>query len=392
MTALTIPASHPTPAPVPSAFAAPRIGAIDALRGFVMLVMMVDHVREFFYFHAQVPDPMDAATTPPALFFTRLAAHVCAPVFVALTGLSAFLYGQRAGPWATSAFLAKRGLFLIALELTLVSFGWNFTLTPPTIFLQVIWAIGLSMLALAALIHLPRPARVLFAVTIMLGHNLLDPITFAPGEPGHALWAVLHDRGSIDLPWDMRIRTSYPLLPWIGVIAIGYAIGPWFAIDRAQRQYRLLLAGGGMIMLFLILRTINLYGEPLPWSVGATPLRTVMSFLNLTKYPPSADFLLLMLGLGALLLAAFEWMPRRWAGLIAVFGAAPLFYYLLHLYLLHLIHVGAVAVAGQGGRYSLPGVASLWLLTALLAIPLWYACRWFGGVKRRSGQWWMRYL
>lgn len=392
MTALTITAPRLASPSAPASSASPRIGSIDALRGFVMLVMMVDHVREFFYFHAQVPDPMDAATTPPALFFTRLAAHVCAPVFVALTGLSAFLYGQRAGRRATSAFLVKRGLFLIALELTLVSFGWNFSLTPPTIFLQVIWAIGLSMLALAALIHLPRPALVIFAVTIMLGHNLLDPIAFAPGEPGHALWAILHDRGFIDLPWAMRIRTSYPLLPWIGVIAIGYAIGPWFAIDRPGRQRRLLLAAGAMLALFLILRTINLYGEPLPWSVGASPLRTLMSFLNLTKYPPSADFLLLMLGLGTLLLAGFERLPPRWSGLIAIFGAAPLFYYLLHLYLLHLIHLGAVLVAGQDGRYSLPSVASLWLLTALLAIPLWYACRWFGGVKRRSGQWWMRYL
>ncbi|KEZ21344.1 hypothetical protein CP98_00021 [Sphingobium yanoikuyae] len=392
MTVLSLPISSHATAPAGLASASPRIGSIDALRGFVMLVMMVDHVREFFYFHAQVPDPMDAATTPPALFFTRLAAHVCAPVFVALTGLSAYLYGRKAGRRATSAFLVKRGLFLIALELTLVSFGWNFTLTPPTIFLQVIWAIGLSMLALAALIHLPRLVLVIFAVTIMLGHNLLDPIAFAAGEPGHALWAVLHDRGFIDLPWDMRIRTSYPLLPWIGVIAIGYAIGPWFAIDRARRQRRLLLAGGTMLALFLILRTVNLYGEPLPWSVGTSPLRTLMSFLNLTKYPPSADFLLLMLGCGTLLLVGFERLPQRWSGLIAVFGAAPLFYYLLHLYLLHILHVGAVAVAGQDGHYSLPGVASLWLLTALLAFPLWYACRWFGAVKRRSGQWWMRYL
>lgn len=369
-----------------------RIRSIDALRGLVMLIMMVDHVREFFYIHAQVSDPMDVATTPPTLFFTRLLAHLCAPIFVALTGLSAFLYGQRAGPPEASLFLLKRGLFLILLELTLVNFAWTFSVQPQTIFLQVIWVIGLSMLALALLIHLPRWVLIGVGLLLTLGHNLLDPISFAPGQAGHDLWAVLHDRGFIDLPGGVRARTSYPLLPWIGVIALGYAIGPWFTGEVGARRRRLLITGGTMIVLFLLLRSINLYGETRPWSMEDGPLRTLMSFLNLTKYPPSADFLLATLGIGAGMLALLEKVPRWLAEGVAVFGGAPLFYYLLHLYALHLLNLAAAQFAGTQAPYSLPDVASLWVLTAMMAVPLWFACRWFGAIKRRSGLWWMRYL
>jgi len=386
------------PSPYPAAIAAPRnrIASIDALRGLVMLLMLVDHVREFFYLHAQVSDPMAVATTPPALFFTRLLAHLCAPVFIALAGLSACLYGQRAGPRETSLFLLKRGLFLVVLEWTLVNFAWTFSLAPQTVFLQVIWVIGLAMIALAALLHLPRPLLIAVGAALVLGHNLLDPIAFSPGEPGHALWAVLHDRGYVDLPWGGRARTSYPLLPWIGVIALGYAIGPWFAAStpvRARRR-RLIGAGLAMLALFILLRTINIYGEPLPWQAGASPLRTAMGFVNLTKYPPSADFLLLTLGLGALLLAALERLPAPWSGRIALFGAAPLFFYLLHLYALHLLNIAAARLLAPGTAdpFSLPGVASLWALAAALAVPLRFACRWFGAIKRRSGRAWLRYL
>jgi uncharacterized membrane protein len=376
-----------------------RIRSIDALRGLVMLLMTVDHVREFFFIHAQVSDPMDVEKTEPALFFTRLAAHLCAPVFVALTGLSAWLYGQKQGgpkqtSGAASDFLFKRGLFLVALELTLVSFAWTFSLTPKVIYLQVIWAIGLSMIALAALVRLPRPWLIAVGLIIVLGHNLLDPITIAPGQPGHALWAVLHDRGFIELPWGARARTSYPLLPWIGVAALGYAIGPWFARTWSERRARLVLAGLAMLALLAGLRAANLYGEPLAWSVEATPIRTAMSVLNFTKYPPSADFLLLTLGVGALLLAGLEKAPQRLVGMLAVLGGAPLFFYLIHLYGLHLLQLAARAALGpnQGETWALPGVGSIWLLAALVAIPCWLACRWFGPVKRASPWPWMRYL
>ncbi|WP_454717399.1 DUF1624 domain-containing protein [Caulobacter segnis] len=374
---------------------ASRIQSIDALRGLVMLLMMVDHVREFFFIHAQVSDPMDVEATQPALFFTRLAAHLCAPVFLVLTGLGAWLYGQKqGGAAAASGFLFKRGLFLVALELTLVSFAWTFSLTPKIIYLQVIWAIGLSMIALAALVRLPRPWLIAVGLVIVLGHNLLDPITIAQGQPGHALWAVLHDRGFIELPWGARARTSYPLLPWIGVAALGYGIGPWFVRTWRERRDRLVLSGLSMLLLLIALRTGNLYGEPMAWSAGASPIQTVMSWLNFTKYPPSADFLLLTLGVGALLLAALEKAPARLVGVLAVLGGAPLFFYLIHLYGLHLLQLLARTAFGpnQGDTWALPGVGAIWLLAALAAIPCWLACRWFGPVKRASPWPWMRYL
>ncbi len=410
--AIPAPVSGPVSSPVSAATAPPqrraRIPSIDALRGVVMLLMLVDHTREFFYIHAQVSDPMTLATTPPALVFTRLAAHLCAPVFVLLTGLAAWLYAdsRRGGgddEWrgraAASAFLLKRGVFLVALELTVVSFAWSFDLTPTMVYLQVIWAIGLSMIALAALVHLPHAVVLAVGLAIMLGHNLLDPITIAPGQPRHALWAVLHDRGLIDLPFGMTARTSYPVLPWIGVIALGWSIGPWFAqaIAAERRQRRLLFAGATSIALFVVLRAINIYGDPTPWQPGWQPgasmLATIMSILNVTKYPPSADFLALTLGIGLLALIVLERVPVRWSGVLAVLGSAPLFFYILHLYALHALNRAiGIAIGTQGAPVSVPGVAWIWGLAAIVAVPCWFACRWFGAFKRRHGGWYWRYL
>ncbi|MCA1199913.1 DUF1624 domain-containing protein [Sphingomonas sp. R647] len=374
-----------------------RIVAIDALRGLVILLMLVDHAREFFYYHAQVSDPMNLATTEPALFFTRLTAHLCAPIFVALTGLSAYLYGEaKGGKAAASSFLLKRGLFLILLEVTVVGFAWNFDFTPARIYLQVIWVIGLSMIALAALLHLSHRWLILLGAAIVLGHNLLDPITAAPGDWYFIPWAILHDRTLIDLPWGGDLRTSYPLLPWIGIIMLGYGIGPWFRaeVPAPTRQARLVGIGVAMLAAFAVLRTINLYGDPSPWVIGEVPLRTIMSFLNLTKYPPSADFALLTLGTGALVMAAFDRMSSRLLGWLTVFGSVPLFFYILHLYGLHLLNIalGMVIQHREGVLVSVPNVGAIWLVALAAAVPCWFACRWFGAIKRRSGRWWMRYL
>lgn len=366
-----------------------RIGSIDALRGFVMLLMLVDHVREFFYLHAQVGDPMDLAATPPDLFLTRAASHICAPVFILLTGLSASLYGQKHGDrTATSVFLLKRGLLLILLEVTLVNLAWTRSLFPPILYLQVIWAIGLSMVALAGLIWLPRALLAGLALLIMLGHNLLDPIRLAPEETGYALWSILHQRGMLPLPWGGMARTSYPVLPWIGVIAAGYALGPLFTGTSLPevRQRRLLVLSGTLLGAFLILRGLNGYGEPVPWQTGATPLATVLSFINLTKYPPSDDFLLLTLGLGLALLTLFERLPEASLGVLRTFGGAPLFFYLAHLWLLRLIHDGALALGfgGPSGGIELAAPWQIWPLAAAVSLPLWAACHWMVGLKRRA--------
>ncbi|PHN17056.1 DUF1624 domain-containing protein [Pseudomonas sp. ICMP 561] len=377
--------------------ASTRLQSIDALRGLIILFMLLDHVRETFLLHLQVSDPMDVTTTPPELFFSRTLAHLCAPLFIFLTGLSAYLYGERHGASEVSGFLFKRGLFLIALEVTLVNFAWTFQFPPTTVYLQVIWAIGLSMVALAILVKLPRPALAVIGVVIIAGHNLLDTLHFTQESAMYVPWAILHDRGWL-VPWDgLRLRTSYPLLPWIGVIALGYAAGPWFAsgADARKRQSSLVLAGLGLLVLFFLLRLVNGYGEK-PWSIGETSVQTVMSFFNITKYPPSLLFLSLTLGIGMLLLVWFEKAAgRAWFKPLLVFGAAPMFFYLLHLYVLKILYLIAVAIWGtnKGNYFGFDSVGAVWLCSVLLAVGLFPAVKAFASFKaRRKDIAWLKYF
>ncbi len=377
---------------------AQRLLSIDALRGLVILFMLLDHVRETFFLHRQVADPMSIDSTEPLLFLSRTLAHLCAPVFVLLTGLSAYLYGEKyQGKRDVSAFLFKRGLFLVVLELTLVNFAWTFQLPPSVIYLQVIWAIGLSMIALAALVWLPRPVLLLLAIGIIAGHNLLDTLHFAAGSALHVPWAILHDRGWIEFSDSLRLRTSYPVLPWIGVIALGYCIGPWFArcASAAVRQRYLLLAGAGALLGFVALRLLNGYGEA-QWVAHDHPVQTLMSFFNITKYPPSLLFLTLTLGVGLLLLLAFERVRQgKWIAVLAVFGAAPMFFYLLHLYVLKVLYLLSVALFGlnQGSYFGFEGMGPVWLTAVLLAAALYLPVRWFAGLKaRRRDISWLKYL
>lgn len=375
-----------------------RLHSIDALRGLVILFMLLDHVRETFYLHMQVSDPMDVAQTDPALFFSRTLAHLCAPVFILLTGLSAFLYGEKyQGRAAVSEFLFKRGLFLVVLEFTLVNFAWTFQVPPSVIYLQVIWAIGLSMLALSALVWLPRALLAGLGVVLVAGHNLLDGLHFPVESAMHVPWAVLHDRGWIEVSEGLRLRTSYPVLPWIGVIALGYAMGPWFSrgSEAGQRRQRLLVTAGSVLGLFFVLRLLNGYGEK-PWVTGETAVQTLMSFFNITKYPPSLLFLALTLGVGLLLLVAFERRNEgravRW---LAVFGAAPMFFYLLHLYVLKVLYVLAVGLFGtnHGQYFGFDSVGAVWAGAVVLALALYLPVRWFARLKaRRRDIVWLKYL
>ena len=376
----------------------PRLASIDQLRGTVMLLMLLDHVRETFFLQYQVSDPMDASTVSPALFACRLLAHLCAPVFVLLTGLSAWLYGQRQPDprRATAAFLLKRGLFLVVLELTLVNFAWTFQLPPDTLYLQVIWAIGLSMIALAGLLWLPRPALLVLAVAVVAGHNLLDGVRVEGNGALAVLWKVLHQRDWIEAG-ALRLRTSYPVLPWIGVIALGYLMGPWFARERApeQRQRWLFWAGAGALALFALLRFANEYGDS-PWQYQTTVLRTWLSIFNVTKYPPSLQFLLLTLGVGLLLLRLYEWPPlARALRPLADIGAAPMFFYLLHLYVLKLLYLACVALFGlnHGDYFGFDGITAVWLGAAALAVSLYLPVRAFARLKaRRRDITWLKYF
>ncbi|CAM3186043.1 hypothetical protein BZK31_17325 [Pseudomonas floridensis] len=375
-----------------------RLRSIDALRGLIILFMLLDHVRETFFLHRQVLDPMDITATGPEVFFSRLLAHLCAPLFVLLTGLSAYLYGEKySGRADVSAFLLKRGLFLIALEFTLVSFAWTFQFPPTVIYLQVIWAIGLSMVALSAMVYLPRWALVVIGVMIIAGHNLLDSLHFGVESAMHIPWAILHDRGWIEVSDSLRLRTSYPLLPWIGIIALGYAAGPWFSagFDAASRRARLWMCGLGALLCFMVLRLINGYGEK-PWSVGETELHTVMSFLNITKYPPSLLFISLTLGIGMLILIAFERCQEKgWLRPLVVLGSAPMFFYLLHLYVLKILYLIALAIWGknQGNYFGFEHMWGVWLTSVVLAVLLFPAVRWFASLKaRRRDISWLKYL
>ncbi|KIQ07092.1 DUF1624 domain-containing protein [Pseudomonas simiae] len=375
-----------------------RLLSIDALRGLVILFMLLDHVRETFLLHRQVSDPMTIDSTEPALFVSRTLAHLCAPVFVLLTGLSAWLYGQKyQGRRDVSAFLFKRGLFLVVLEFTLVNFAWTFQLPPSVIYMQVIWAIGVSMIALAALVWLPRPLLIALAVVIIAGHNLLDGLHFETGSALHVPWAILHERSWIEVGDSLRLRITYPVLPWIGVIALGYCLGPWFAksMQPTLRQRYLLLGGVSAWVGFVVVRAANGYGDT-PWQAYDNGVQTLMSFFNITKYPPSLLFLALTLGIGLLLLLAFEQAgAKRWISMLATFGAAPMFFYLLHLYVLKILYVVCVALFGlnHGNYFGFDGMGAIWLVALLLPLALYPPVHWFAGLKaRRRDLAWLKYL
>ncbi len=384
-------------AAVPAVQTRTRLLAIDALRGFVMLCMLVDHVRETFFLHRQVTDPMDALTISPDLFLTRMVSEICAPVFILLTGLSAYLYGQSHSPRETSAFLLKRGLFLVFLELTFVCFAWTAEFPPKTLWLQVIWCIGICMMALAVLLHLPRPWQIVIGAAIVFGHNLTDGIVLGPDSPFFVPWSILHQRVFIDLGGVTRARTTYPVLPWIGVILLGYAMGPWFAktVDTKTRTERLMKWGIGLIVAFFVIRYLNFYGDK-PWVHTGDTVRTLMSFFSARKYPPSLMFLLPTLGLGLVLLAWFEKIQdARAMPMLATLGGAPMFFYLLHLYVLKALYLIAFAVwgANQGKYYGFDHLSGIWLWWLLLVVPLYIPVRWFARLKqRRRDIWWLKYL
>ncbi|MGY5393479.1 DUF1624 domain-containing protein [Acinetobacter sp. NigerLNRRAM0016] len=369
-----------------------RLQAIDALRGLVILIMMVDHVRETFYLHHQVPDPMNIEQTEASLFFSRILAHLCAPIFVVLTGLSAYLYQAKHNSLRmTREFLLKRGLFLVVLELLVINFAWTGQFPPQVIYLQVIWAIGISMIALALLIGLPQKILWLMATLIIFGHNLLDQLSSEQFAGFAPFWLILHERGWIEIGEFLKLRTSYPVLPWIGVIVLGYALGSCLfqpSITVQQRNKRILGFAFSSLLLFFILRSINLYGD-LPWQTFPTALQTLMSFFNLTKYPPSLLFILWNLGVGLLLLLALEKVQHRaWVRPLIIFGSVPMFFYIVHLMLLKLLYLFAVAVWGQnhGDYFGVNQVASLWWIAIVLSIVLYPLMYWFSKFKHQNKQ------
>ncbi|MCU4413571.1 DUF1624 domain-containing protein [Acinetobacter sp. WU_MDCI_Axc73] len=375
----------------------PRLQSIDALRGLVIIIMLLDHVRETFYMHKQVSDPMNITETEPALFWSRFLAHLCAPVFVLLTGMSAFLFQMKTQSIKlTRNFLLKRGLFLILLELTLVNFAWTAKFPPDVIYLQVIWAIGLSMLVLALCIGLPIKILLSVGLLIIFGHNLLDQISFKDIPVLEHLWFVLHQRAWIEFDL-LRIRTSYPILPWIGVILIGYCLGQFFQtkFNAQQRDRYLILIGMLSIVLFVLLRLVNIYGDQ-PWQIYDSFTLSLMSFFNLTKYPPSLLFILWNVGVGLLLLIAFEKLIETpFLKVLVVFGSVPMFFYLLHLYVLKLLYLMSELLwgANESGYFTVSGVAQLWIITLFLICLLYPVVKAFSSYKHANKHiTWLKYF
>jgi uncharacterized membrane protein len=414
----------PDAPPEPVKPARGRIDSIDLLRGIVMVIMMLDHTRDFVHSGAWFFDPTDLTKTTTAVFLTRWITHFCAPVFVFLAGTGAYLQFTRGkSKRELSAFLVTRGLWLIVLEFTVVRLGTFFSLDYRFLgVMQVIWVIGVSMIVLAALLHLPLKIIAGFGITMIALHNLLDrfhvagwqgPESPVPGA-GAKLWMILHQPFNVfpivGFPSPV-VAVIYPLIPWVGVMALGYAFGSLYQKDPTQRRRLLFMLGGIATALFVVLRAINLYGDPSRWSAQKNALFTLLSFVNTTKYPPSLLFLLMTLGPALIALAWFETNSTLGSGLrraLVTFGRVPLFFYLLQWYTAHLIGVIAGLIAGQTvawqfespiEKFSHPPPAGVgfriwvvyvcWIVGVLLLYPL---CRWFAGVKARRRSWWLSYL
>jgi uncharacterized membrane protein len=378
-----------------------RVASIDALRGMVMVLMVLDHARDFFVgFNVNTTNL--AITTPP-LFFTRWVTHFCAPVFVFLAGVSAYLYGERHGKPRLSRFLLTRGLWLIVLEVTIVRFAW----TPDPFYrvtlLQVIWVIGWAMTILAALCRLPIVATIALGSVLVAGHDTLNGIH--AGQLGSLgwTWTLLHERGVLE-PWaGHRFLIAYPLLPWIGVIALGYGFGTVFDKPPEERRRTILRFGLVATAGFGALRLANVYGDPVPWSSNGGTLWAVLSFLNCEKYPPSLLYLLMTLGPALCVLAVLpDEKTRPLVAKLVTFGSVPLFFYVAHLHLLRWTSLplgvarwGAAAFtpppAGHAGSPEL-SLWSAYLASALACAILYRPCRWFAELKARRKDWWIGYL
>ena len=380
-----------------------RIESVDVVRGVIMIIMALDHTRDFFGIPGQ--NPTDMATTTAALFFTRWITHFCAPVFFLLTGTGAYLALRRRSPGELSGFLFKRGLWLIFLEVVVVrclayQFNFDFRVT----MLIVLWALGWAMITLSVLVRLPAYVATAFGVLLIAGHNLFDSVKSA-----NPLWSILHSPGFVLNNPDHVVFVAYPLIPWLGVTAVGYGLGQIYAWDADRRRAFLLRLGLALTLAFLVLRGVNVYGDPSRWLSQKTGLFTVLSFLNTTKYPPSLLFLLMTLGPAMVFLWAVDRGTPRPLRPALVFGKVPMFYFVLHFALIHLLAVVTCYVrygsaqwmfespdlghypfsAPPGWGFSLPVVYLAWAFVVVAMYPL---CRWFAALKQRRSDPWLSYL
>ncbi len=380
-----------------------RVESVDVVRGVIMIIMALDHTRDFFGIPGQ--NPTDLANASAALFLTRWITHFCAPVFFLLTGTGAYLSLRRKSPSELSRFLFTRGLWLIFLEVVVVRcFAYQFNFDYRVTMLLVIWALGWSMITLSALVRLPGSVVTAIGAVIIAGHNLLDSV-----QSANPLWSILHSPGFVLNTPAHVVFVGYPLIPWIGVTAVGYGLGQVYSWDAERRRAFLLRLGFALSAAFLVIRGINIYGDPSRWMPQKTAVFTVLSFLNTTKYPPSLLFLLMTLGPAMIFLSSVDRGTPRVLRPALVIGKVPLFYYILHFALIHLLAVVVCYLrygsahwmfespdlghypfsAPPGWGFSLPVVYLTWAFVVVAMYPL---CRWFAALKQRRSDAWLSYL
>ncbi|MEO8771071.1 MAG: heparan-alpha-glucosaminide N-acetyltransferase domain-containing protein [Ferruginibacter sp.] len=387
-----------------------RIESVDLLRGIVMIIMALDHVRNYFHYDAFLYSPTDLNKTGGFLFFTRFITHYCAPVFVFLSGISAHIYGSNRSRRELSFYLLKRGLWLVFAELSIITLGWTFNPTYPLFNLQVIWAIGISMIVLSAMIYMNRIYILLTGVLLIAAHNLLDNVHVPGNGIAAFLWSFLHEPGDYALG-RFHIFVHYPVIPWVGIMAVGYYFGGLYntANDAVKRKKMFLYSGAGAIALFIILRSFNFYGDAAQWYMQKNTVFSILSFLNVTKYPPSFLYTLITLGPAMIFLSMAEKPLNIVSEKIVVFGRVPFFYYIIHLYLIHLFAIIGAMILGygwpdmilsdrvnrvvelKGYGFNLFIVYLVWMVLVILLYP---CCKWFGRYKRnnQSTKKWLTYL
>jgi uncharacterized membrane protein len=388
-----------------------RIESIDLLRGMVMVIMALDHARMYFGMGYWFSDPTNLSTTTPLLFFTRWITHFCAPAFVFLAGTSAFLYGaHNKSHKAVSWFLFTRGVWLLFVELIIVNFAWTFDITLSFHILQVIWAMGMSMLCLSALVFLPKQLIFIIGILLVAGHNLLDSISMEGTTVTNLIWYALHQEKMIVLDSHSIIYLHYPLIPWIGLMALGYIFGMLYQeqFSAERRNKWLWWMGIGAVLLFVLLRTFNLYGDPSHWSPQHSFVFSIFSFVNTTKYPPSLLYILMTIGPSLVFLALTEGLRNKAVSFFVTFGRVPFFFYVIHIYFIHLLAVVAMIYAGRSWGdciltahslitksledygFGLYVVYLIWFIVVALLYPL---CKWYNEYKATNrGKWWLRYL
>lgn len=386
-----------------------RIVSIDILRGIVMLVMAIDHVREYFHITAFTDSPVNLDTTTPVLFFTRWITHFCAPVFVFLSGTSAFLAAQHKTLHQSSLFLLKRGIWLIIVEIVIITLALTLNPLYNFVIFQVIWAIGWSMIILSLLIHTNTRLIALLGFILVFGHNVLDLIHLPDKGAAGVWWTVAFTSPGRVIPLDAThfVLDAYAVLPWTGIMLLGYGFGTIYTTGQyAERRKLILKFAAGVVALFFLLRFINRYGDPAPWSVQKNNLFTVLSFLNVTKYPVSLIYTCMTIGPALIALALLERTRGIFSRVLGVFGRVPFFYYICHFYLIRLLNVVIFFAAGYGKKdiidptlpflfrpqqfgFGLPAVYTIWLLVILL---LYKPCQWFDRYRSTHRQWWLSYL